>query len=209
MKAPYKYFMFALVLILIDQFIKLWMHFVVQQQHFGSITVIPEIFKLHYVLNKGMAFGMELGGNNGKLILTLFRLFAMVGIAWYLNHLFKTGSPEGLLWSIAAILGGAIGNVIDSTLYGVLLNNAPFDAPYPWFHGQVIDMFYFNFLDGFWPSWIPVLGGTYNSTPIFNFADACIFCGVAIILIFQKSYLAPINTEESNNKIDDIEEINN
>lgn len=193
MKAPYKYFLFALVLILIDQFIKLWMHFIVQQQHFGSIVLIPDVFKLHYVLNKGMAFGMELGGNYGKLILTLFRLFAMFGIGWYLNHLYKSGSPSGLLWSIAAILGGAIGNVIDSTFYGVFLNNAPFDAPYPWFHGQVIDMFYFNFLDGFWPNWVPVLGGTYNSTPIFNFADACIFCGVATILLFQKSFLAPVH----------------
>jgi hypothetical protein len=69
------------------------------------------------------------------------------------------------------------------------LNNAPFDAPSPWFHGQVIDMFYANGLDGYWPDWIPFLGGTYNNTPIFNFADACIFCGVVCILVFQKTFI--------------------
>lgn len=190
MKSSQKYFLFALLLIIIDQLIKLWMHFVVLPNHFGNIDLIPNVFKLHYVLNKGMAFGMELGGEYGKLALTLFRLVAMVGIGWYLNHLAKIGSHEGLLWSVAAIWAGAIGNVIDSTFYGVLLDgNMPLEASTPWFHGQVIDMFYFYFLDGFWPEWVPVLGGTYNSTPIFNFADACIFCGVVVILIFQKSFL--------------------
>ncbi len=190
MRSSLKYFLFAALLIIVDQFIKLWMHFVVVPNHFGNIDIIPEVFKLHYVLNKGMAFGMELGGEYGKLALTLFRLVAMVGIGWYLNHLSKIGSHEGLLWSVAAIWAGAIGNVVDSTFYGVFLEgNLPPDAPVAWFHGQVIDMFYFNAFDGFWPDWVPVMGGRYNSTPIFNFADACIFCGVVSILIFQKKFL--------------------
>lgn len=188
-KSPIKYFLFALLLIIIDQLIKIWMHFEVLPNHFGEITVIPGIVKLHYVTNKGMAFGMELGGEYGKLFLTLFRLAAMTGIGWYLAHLAKAGSHSGLLWAIAAILGGAIGNLIDSIFYGVWLQNAPFDSPTPWFHGQVIDMFYFNILDGFWPDWVPVVGGTYNSTPIFNFADACIFCGVVAILILQNKFM--------------------
>jgi signal peptidase II len=83
------------------------------------------------------------------------------------------------------ILGGAIGNLIDSVFYGVLLNNAPAGAPMQWFHGQVIDMFFFDFWEGVLPSWIPIWGGNYYSTPIFNFADAAIFCGVVIILFFQ------------------------
>lgn len=190
MKLSYKYFLFTLLLILIDQVIKMWMHFVVVPQHFGNIDIIPDFFKLHYVTNRGMAFGIELGGDYGKLILTMFRLFAMGAIAWYLNHQAQKTPNNGLLWAIAAILAGAIGNVIDSTFYGVLLKgNLPLDAPYAWFHGQVIDMFYFYFLDGFWPEWVPRIGGQYHSTPIFNFADACIFCGVVAILIFQKRFL--------------------
>jgi signal peptidase II len=189
-KQSYKYFLFALLLILIDQIIKLWMHFIVLPQHFGNIDLVNGVLKLHYVTNKGMAFGMELGGEYGKLVLTIFRLFAMAAIAFYLHQQAQKTPDNGLLWAIAAILAGAIGNVIDSTFYGVFLeNNMPMDAPYPWFHGQVIDMFYVYFLDGFWPDWIPVVGGTYHSTPIFNFADACIFCGVMVILFFQKRFL--------------------
>jgi signal peptidase II len=189
MKAASKYFLFAIILIVIDQVIKLWMHFVVIPDHFGEIDIIPRFFKLHYITNKGMAFGMELGGDYGKLILTTFRLIAMVVIANLLVKLSQKGSPQGLLWCMAAILAGAIGNVIDSTFYGVFLNNAPFDASTPWFHGQVIDMFYAYGLDGYWPDWVPFLGGKYNNTPIFNFADACIFCGVVVIMIFQKRFI--------------------
>jgi len=188
MKQTGKYFLFALILIILDQATKLWMHFVVLPNHFGEIDLIPNVFKLHYVLNRGMAFGMELGGEYGKLALTLFRLVAMFGISWYIVFLHKQNSPAGFLYSVSAILAGAIGNLIDSIFYGVLLQNAPYDAPFPLFYGQVIDMFYAIGLDGFWPEWVPFLGGTYNSTPIFNFADACIFCGVVAIVIWQKSF---------------------
>ncbi|MCR9065982.1 MAG: lipoprotein signal peptidase [Cytophagales bacterium] len=196
MKSSLKYFLFAILLIIIDQAIKLWMHYVVIPDHFGEIDLIPGFLKLHYITNKGMAFGMELGGDYGKLILTAFRLVAMGVIIYMLEKLSRKGSPAGLLWSLAAILAGAIGNVIDSIFYGVFLNNAPFDAPSPWFHGQVIDMFYAYGLDGYWPDWVPILGGTYNNTPIFNFADACIFCGVVVILIFQKSFIDNHETEK-------------
>lgn len=202
MKQTGKYFVFALLLILIDQTIKLWMHFVVLPGHFGEIEIIPGFFKLHYVLNRGMAFGMELGGEYGKLALTLFRLVAMFGISWYVVYLHRLKSTPGFIYSVAAILAGAIGNLIDSIFYGVLLDNAPFDAPFPWFNGQVIDMFYAIGLDGFWPEWVPFLGGTYNSTPIFNFADACIFCGVVSIIIWQKSFFAEENTSVQSNHDD-------
>jgi signal peptidase II len=187
-KSPYKYLLLTIVLILIDQGIKLWMYFDVLPNHYGEIDLIPGVFKLHYVENKGMAFGWTLAGDYGKLLLTVFRLCAMVGICWYLIYLARKNAHNGLLWSIAAVLGGAIGNVIDSTFYGAWLNNAPLDSPTPWFHGQVIDMFYAYGLDGNYPDWIPFLGGQYNTTPIFNFADACIFCGVVSILVFQKSF---------------------
>lgn len=187
-KSPYKYLFLTLILILVDQAIKLWMYYDVLPNHYGEIDLIPDFFKLHYVENKGMAFGMELGGEYGKLILTTFRLAAMVGICWYLVHLAQKNAHSGLLWSIAAVLGGAIGNVIDSTFYGVFLNNAPIGVSTPWFHGQVIDMFYAYGLDGQYPDWIPFIGGDFNTTPIFNFADACIFCGVVSILIFQQKF---------------------
>jgi signal peptidase II len=187
-KSPYKFLFLTLILIVIDQAIKLWMFYDVVPNHYGEIDLIPDFFKLHYVENKGMAFGMELGGDYGKLILTTFRLGAMVGICWYLVHLAQKNAHSGLLWSIAAVLGGAIGNVIDSTFYGVFLKNAPLGVSTPWFHGQVIDMFYAYGLDGQYPDWIPFLGGEYNTMPIFNFADACIFCGVVSILIFQRTF---------------------
>jgi signal peptidase II len=184
-----KYFLFTFVLILIDQTIKLWMHYVVVPQHFGNIDLIPNFFKLHYVPNNGMAFGIELEGTHGKLLLSFFRLLATLGIGWYLYYLAKNMPSNKLIWAVAAILAGAIGNVIDGVFYGKFIqgNLAP-GAPYAWFHGQVIDMFYFYFLDGFWPDWVPYFGGQYHSTPIFNFADACIFCGVVTLLIFQKNF---------------------
>jgi signal peptidase II len=155
----------------------------------GQIILIGDWFKLHYTLNPGMAFGMQIGSEHGKLILTLFRLIAVSGIAYYLFYLAKKGVPKGLVWCIALILGGAIGNVVDSTFYGILLNNAPFDAPTNWFHGQVIDMFYIDIWEGRVAEWIPVFGGDYMALwPIFNIADASIFIGVSFILIRQKAF---------------------
>lgn len=192
MKSPYKFFILTAVLVIIDQAIKMWMHYDVLPNHYGNLVVIPDIFDFHYVLNPGMAFGMEIGGSYGKLFLSIFRLFATFGIAYYIVHLSRKNAPSGLLWAVAAILGGALGNVIDSTFYGVFIEgNAIANSSSPWFHGQVIDMFYFEVFDGFWPEWVPIWGGSYNSTPIFNFADASIFCGVAAIILFQKSFLEP------------------
>ena len=155
----------------------------------GQILIFDNWFKLHYTLNPGMAFGMQIASEHGKLILTIFRLIAVSGIAYYLYYLARKGVPQGLIWCIALILGGAIGNVIDSTFYGVLLNNAPFDAPTPWFHGQVIDMFYVDIWEGRVAEWIPIFGGDYMALwPIFNIADASIFVGVGVILIMQKVF---------------------
>lgn len=185
-----KYFLFIFILILIDQAIKMWMQYVVLPDYDGQISIIPNIFSIHYVTNPGMAFGMELGGIKGKLLLTLFRLIACGGMVWYISYLNKHHGHPGLIWSVSAILAGAAGNLIDSIFYGVLIEgNAIPNAPTPWFFGQVIDMFYAVGLDGYWPDWVPYFGGTYNSTPIFNFADACIFCGVVTILIFQSKFL--------------------
>ncbi len=187
-KKSLPYFGLALGIILIDQIIKLSVHFFMQPGFMGEISIIGDFFKLHYTLNQGMAFGMQFGVEYGKLILTIFRIIAVGFIGYGLFHFTKKGSSKGLIISIALILGGAIGNLVDSIFYGVFLNNSPYDAISPWFHGQVIDMFFFDFYQGYLPEWLPFLGGTYYSTPIFNFADAAIFCGVVNLIIFQKKY---------------------
>ena len=183
-----KYFVLALVVILLDQGIKLYVHATVEMGIGGQIKVIGNWLKIHYILNPGMAFGMQIEHKYGKLFLTVFRIVAIVLISRYLLQLAKKEStPASLLWGFSLILGGAIGNGIDSTFYGVLLNNAPSDAVTPWFHGQVIDMFYIDIWEGFLPRWIPFIGDSFIVLwPIFNLADTSIFIGVAIMLIGHK-----------------------
>ena len=181
--------MLSIFIIFLDQAVKMLVHYNMDYGQIGQIKVIGDWFKLYYTLNPGMAFGITLGSSYGKLILSIFRIIAMIGIGIYLYKLAKKGAATGFLWCIALILGGAIGNVIDSLFYGVFLKNAPEGSPTPWFHGQVIDMFYIDIWEGVLPHWIPILGGQYYSFwPIFNIADASIFLGVAIILIMQKKY---------------------
>lgn len=200
-----KYFLISLIVILVDQVVKMLVHFNMEMGTSGQIHVIGDFFKLHYLTNPGMAFGMRLDHMYGKLILTVFRLFAMAGIGYYLHSLISKKMPNGLLWCIALILGGAIGNVIDSAFYGVLLDNAPYDAPTPWFHGQVIDMFYIDIWEGRLPSWLPIWKNKYMSLwPVFNVADASIFIGVAIILIFQKRYFKPQNEGSAEELITEV-----
>jgi signal peptidase II len=171
----------------------------------GQIKVFGEVFKLHYLTNPGMAFGMKLGTVYGKLILTIFRLFAMVGIGYYLYMLVKREVHVGLLFCVALILGGAVGNVIDSTFYGVFLDNAPPEAPTAWFYGQVIDMFYVDIWEGRLPDWLPIIGGDYMSLwPVFNVADSSIFVGVFTILIFQKNFFKPTEEVDSTEQQEQI-----
>lgn len=192
-----KYFGIALLVIAIDQAVKMLVHFQMDFGTPGQIPVFGDWFKLHYTTNPGMAFGMELGSEYGKMILTSFRLVAMVGIGYYLSRIIEKGSHPTYIFCIAMILGGAIGNLVDSVFYGVWLDNAPYNAPTPWFHGQVVDMFYFDIWEGYIPDWVPLWGGSYTALwPIFNIADASIFVGVAIILIFQNRFF-PENKEEN------------
>ena len=188
----YQYYLIALVVIAIDQVIKMLVHFYMTPGLLGEIQLFGNWFKLHYTLNPGMAFGLKLGSIYGKLALSIFRIIAVIGIAYYIGTLVKNNANKAFIWCMALVLGGAIGNVLDSTFYGVLpfINNAPYDAVTPWFHGQVIDMFYFDIWEGVLPTWVPLWGGDYASFwPIFNFADASIFVGVVIILFNQKKFL--------------------
>lgn len=183
-----KYFLLAFGVILIDQASKLLVHEYMYLHQ--EINVIGDWFRLHYLLNPGMAFGIRWENEFGKLALTVFRIAAMIGIGYYLLKMSAKSVHSGFLWCLALILGGAVGNVIDSTFYGVFLDNHPSDSPTPWFHGQVIDMLYFPIFDYVWPEWVPFLGGKYFEffSPVFNIADSSIFIGVVIILIFQRRF---------------------
>lgn len=200
----YKYFLIVLVVILIDQIVKLWVYFDLAQNHIQEINVIGEWFKLHYLLNPGMAFGLRWDMTYGKTILTIFRLVAAFGIGYYLVHLYRKSVASGLLVCVSLVLAGAIGNLIDSTFYGVLLeNNLPPGAPMALFNGQVIDMFYFPLIEGAYPDWVPGVGGGnfLFFSYVFNVADSSVFLGVVFMLIFQKKFFKSDNrTEVTNSK---------
>lgn len=186
-----KYLLISLLVIAVDQIVKMLVYCNMEMGDAGEILLVGDLFKLHYLTNPGMAFGMKLNHEYGKLILTLFRIGAMFAIIFYLNGLINKNSPKGLLICIAVILGGAIGNLIDSVFYGVWLNNAPYDAPSPWFHGQVIDMFYLDLWRGQVANWVPIFGGDYMALwPVFNIADASIFTAVCFLIIYQKKYFS-------------------
>ena len=191
-----KYFGIAFLVIALDQAVKMLVHFEMDFGTPGQIPIFGDWFKLHYNTNPGKAFGMELGSEYGKMILTSFRLVAMVGIGYYLHYIIDKKNHPVYILCISMILGGAIGNLVDSVFYGVWLDNAPYNAPTPWLHGQVVDMFYFDIWEGYIPEWVPLWGGSYTALwPIFNIADASIFIGVAIILIFQNRFF-PEKKEE-------------
>jgi signal peptidase II len=196
----FKFFGIALFVIALDQLTKMLVHFNMEYGLAGQIKLLGDWFKLHYTLNPGMAFGIEIGGNYGKLWLTLFRMAAMAGISYYLYTIIKNNLHPGYIVCVALILGGAIGNLIDSIFYGVLLNNAPVDAPTPWFHGQVVDMIFIDIWEGMLPEWLPIVGGQwYSFWPIFNIADASIFCGVFTIILFQNKFFKNYGSKEGQN----------
>lgn len=188
------YFLISISVIVIDQIVKLWIHFSMMEGE--EFSVIGNWFKIHYITNPGMAFGLEIGGAYGKVFLTIFRLIAMVAIALYIRKSYFEKVHSGFLVCISLILGGAVGNLVDSIFYGKFLNLIVKDAPTPWFHGKVVDMFYLDIAQGVYPESWPIVGGDYYSFwPIFNVADAAIFCAVIAILVFQKRFF-PEKQEE-------------
>lgn len=179
-----------MILVVVDQAIKLLVHFHMDMGPAGEIALIGNTFKLHYLLNQGMAFGLSFGSLYGKLFLSLFRLAAIITLFWLFFRLLTKDFPIPLLLAILFILAGASGNLIDSVFYGVLLNNAPYDSLTPWFHGQVIDMFYIDIWEGYLAEWIPYWGGRKVALlPIFNLADVFILVGVIMVIWKREQFL--------------------
>ena len=185
------------LVLLADQSLKIWvkLNMYLGQEYF----IFGDWFRLHFTENPGMAFGMTLGGEYGKIILSLFRIFAVLFIAGYMRVLMKNKSAPGLIVSLSFILAGALGNIIDSVLYGLVFSDSinklatfmPEAGGYATlFHGKVVDMLYFPVFQGFIPSWIPIWGDSFQIffRPVFNIADAAITVGVAMIMVFQKRY---------------------
>jgi signal peptidase II len=201
MKAAYiKPFSVAILVIIIDQIVKTWVrtHMLLGEEihFFGSRGM------LHYTENNGMAFGMELGGTFGKLMLTLFRIVAVCGIGYGLYYLIKHKYHRGLIMNVALIFAGAMGNIIDSTFYGVIYQRESL------FHGRVVDMFYFPLFSGNFPAWLPIWGGEdfVFFRPVFNVADSAISIGVILILLFQKHYFKHETPVVSNPNSEIVEE---
>lgn len=185
-------------ILLIDQAIKVW---VKTHMYRGESIRIADWFYIHFTENPGMAFGMEVFD---KLFLTSFRIVAALAIIWYLWKLCtKSVSkvPVGYIVCLSCILAGAIGNIIDCVFYGAIFSESTYkdlaqfvtigEGYAPWFYGKVVDMFYFPLIETNWPSWMPFVGGEHFIffSPIFNFADASISCGIVALLLFYNKYL--------------------
>ena len=197
-------FVVIFLVLLFDQILKIWVKTSMTLNQ--ETPVIGHWFNLLFVENNGMAFGWLGGGGWWKLALSLFRIVAIVLLFWVLIRQAKKGTKFGVLFGIALITAGAIGNIIDSAFYGRIFSEStltqvatlfPDGGGYAgWLHGRVVDMLYFPIIDVAKEnaSWLPDFffgpdGHFIFFRPIFNFADAAITIGVFYMLIFQWSWL--------------------
>ncbi|MDO6471237.1 lipoprotein signal peptidase [Maribacter sp. 1_MG-2023] len=207
--------LFILLILIIDQWSKIYIktHFVL-----GESVEVFNWFKILFIENEGAAWGAKLSDvlpisdNIGKLVLTVFRLFAIFGIGYWLFDVIKKKASNTLIWAVSLIFAGALGNILDSVFYGAIFNESYnevatlfSDEPYgKLFYGKVVDMLYFPMVDSTWPTWMPIIGGQNFRffEPVFNIADTAISTGVGILLVFNKRAFnkedeAPVQEVES------------
>ncbi len=182
-------------ILLVDQISKIYIK---TNFSLGEEIYVFEWFRIHFIENNGMAWGVEFGGKVGKLFLTFFRLIAITAIGFWLYDSIKQQHHQILIIAVSMILAGALGNIVDSVFYGMI-----FTESYPgivatvaesgqgynaMFHGKVVDMFYFPIWSGYLPEWLPFWGGNYFTffNAIFNVADSAITLGVTLLIIFNK-----------------------
>ena len=187
------------LILVVDQLSKIYIktHFVL-----GESVEVFSWFKILFIENEGAAWGTKISDilpvseSVGKLFLTIFRLFAIIGIGYWLFDIIKKKSPKVLILAVALIFAGALGNILDSVFYGVMFNDSNNQVatlfsgePYgELFYGKVVDMLYFPLINTTWPDWVPFVGGDNFSffDPIFNIADTAISTGVGILIFFNK-----------------------
>lgn len=186
------------ILVIADQIIKV---LVKTNMTIGeSIPVFGDWFKILFIENEGMAFGMKFGGNVGKFLLTVFRLVLFGGLVWWISKLLKDrNTPAGVTVGLTMIAAGALGNIVDCLFYGVIFSEstpwavAELGGHYaPFMFGKVVDMLYFPIIDTTFPEWMPLIGGSPFRffAPVFNFADSCVTCGAIYLIFFQFKFFA-------------------
>ncbi len=216
-----------LAIIIADQALKIW----IKTEHpTGEVLRVfgADWMRLHFIENPGMAWGWKFGNETGKMILTLFRLAAVIFGTWYLGQIVKQKYSKGFIICAGLIYAGALGNLIDSMFYGMIFDKGlHYDASLndyisysgvahfssngysSFLHGSVVDMLYFPMVKSHFPSWVPGVGGEEFEffSPIFNIADASISVGVITLLIFQKRFFKKPETEETNPTVETSSEI--
>ncbi|MDO6515900.1 lipoprotein signal peptidase [Zobellia uliginosa] len=203
-----KSLLIIIAVLIVDQLSKIYIKTNFQ---LGESVEVFSWFKILFIENSGAAWGAKLSDflpisePSGKLVLTVFRLFAVAGIGYWLYDTIRKKSSQTLVLAVCLIFAGALGNIIDSVFYGVIFSDsyqqlatAFSDDPYgSLFYGKVVDMLYFPMVDTTWPSWVPYLGGSSFRffEPVFNIADMAISTGVGILLVFNKKAFGKVGDD--------------